>query len=102
MKKSMFTTALVLSVGLLATSAAQAQDRSTDWALFSKALKKAVAQNNPPDSVDLPFPIKYSDVKAQVDYLEACPAKFQIGSVTVEPIPISHPNRTATGAMIPR
>ena len=46
MKKSMFTTALVLSVGLLTTSAVQAQDNTTDWALFSKELKKAAAQDN--------------------------------------------------------
>jgi phosphoribosyl 1,2-cyclic phosphodiesterase len=38
------------------------------------------------------FPVKYSDVKAKVDYIEACPTTFQIGSITVEPIPISHPN----------
>jgi phosphoribosyl 1,2-cyclic phosphodiesterase len=38
------------------------------------------------------FPIRYSDLKAKIDYLEACPTEFKIGSVTVEPIPISHPN----------
>ena len=38
------------------------------------------------------FPVKYSDVKAQIDYLDACPTTFEIGSVTIEPIPISHPN----------
>lgn len=38
------------------------------------------------------FPVKYSDVKAKISYLEACTTTFQIGSVTVEPIPISHPN----------
>ncbi|MBU0987126.1 MAG: MBL fold metallo-hydrolase [Proteobacteria bacterium] len=38
------------------------------------------------------FPVKYSDVIARIEYLEACPMTFQIGSVIIEPIPISHPN----------
>lgn len=38
------------------------------------------------------FPVKYDDLKAQIEYQEACPAVFEIGSVTVEPIRISHPN----------
>lgn len=46
MKKSMFTTALVLSVGLLATSVVQAQNHRTDWTKFSKALKIAIAHDN--------------------------------------------------------
>lgn len=38
------------------------------------------------------FPVKYSDIKAKMTYLEACPTEFEIGSVKVTPIPISHPN----------
>ena len=38
------------------------------------------------------FPIRYSDIKAKIDYLEVSPKEFEIGSVTVTPIPISHPN----------
>jgi ribonuclease BN (tRNA processing enzyme) len=38
------------------------------------------------------FPVKYSDIRAQINYLDACPSTFEIGSVTVEPITISHPN----------
>ena len=38
------------------------------------------------------FPIKYDDVKAQMKYETACPQEFNIGSVSVVPIPISHPN----------
>jgi phosphoribosyl 1,2-cyclic phosphodiesterase len=38
------------------------------------------------------FPVKYSEVKAQIDYTDACPTTFEIGSITIEPIPISHPN----------
>jgi phosphoribosyl 1,2-cyclic phosphodiesterase len=38
------------------------------------------------------FPVKYSEVKAQTKYIDACPITFEIGSVTIDPIPISHPN----------
>ncbi len=38
------------------------------------------------------FPVRYSDLKAQITYMEACPSEFQIGSVTVIPISLSHPN----------
>jgi ribonuclease BN (tRNA processing enzyme) len=38
------------------------------------------------------FPVKYADVKAKMTYEKACPQEFEIGSVTVIPIPISHPN----------
>lgn len=46
MKRSMIATGLILSVGLLAATAVQAQNNRTDWALFSKALKIAVAHEN--------------------------------------------------------
>jgi len=38
------------------------------------------------------FPVKYSDVTAQLSYPEACPTEFEIGSVRVVPIALSHPN----------
>ncbi len=38
------------------------------------------------------FPVRYSDIKAQIIYLESKSTEFEIGSVTVTPIPISHPN----------
>jgi ribonuclease BN (tRNA processing enzyme) len=38
------------------------------------------------------FPVKYADVKAHMMYEKACPQEFDIGSVKVTPIPISHPN----------
>lgn len=38
------------------------------------------------------FPVKYDDVKAEMKYEKACPQEFNIGSVSVTPIPISHPN----------
>jgi phosphoribosyl 1,2-cyclic phosphodiesterase len=38
------------------------------------------------------FPVKYSDIKAKMRYEEACPKDFEIGSVKVVPIPLSHPN----------
>ena len=38
------------------------------------------------------FPIRYADVRAKIEYEQACPSQFDIGSVSVIPIPISHPN----------
>ena len=38
------------------------------------------------------FPVKYSDIKANMHYEDACPTEFNIGSVKVVPIPLSHPN----------
>jgi phosphoribosyl 1,2-cyclic phosphodiesterase len=38
------------------------------------------------------FPVKYSDLKAKIEYEDACPMTFEIGSVEITPIPISHPN----------
>ena len=49
-------------------------------AMFSKVMA-------PPN-----FPVRFSDLKAKMVYLEGHPEKFDIGSVTVIPIQISHPN----------
>jgi ribonuclease BN (tRNA processing enzyme) len=38
------------------------------------------------------FPVKYDDIKAQMRYEKACPQQFDIGSISVTPIAISHPN----------
>jgi phosphoribosyl 1,2-cyclic phosphodiesterase len=38
------------------------------------------------------FPVKYSDITAQLSYTDACPTEFEIGSVRVVPIALSHPN----------
>lgn len=38
------------------------------------------------------FPVKYSDIAAQMSYSDACPTEFEIGSVSVVPIALSHPN----------
>ena len=38
------------------------------------------------------FPVKYSDIKATIRYEDACPKEFEVGSVRVVPIPLSHPN----------
>jgi ribonuclease BN (tRNA processing enzyme) len=38
------------------------------------------------------FPVRYSDVRAHIEYEQACPTEFDIGSVTVIPIPMCHPN----------
>jgi phosphoribosyl 1,2-cyclic phosphodiesterase len=38
------------------------------------------------------FPVRYSDLKAKIEYVESNLEQFRIGSVTVIPIQISHPN----------
>ncbi|NNF98794.1 MAG: MBL fold metallo-hydrolase [Desulfobacteraceae bacterium] len=38
------------------------------------------------------FPVKYSDLKAKIIYEPGNPEAFEIGSITVIPFPISHPN----------
>jgi len=38
------------------------------------------------------FPVKFSDVLAEITYDKTCDSTFEIGSVTVEPIALSHPN----------
>lgn len=37
------------------------------------------------------FPIRYNDLKARFRYNKGCPDEFQIGSLTVSPINLSHP-----------
>jgi phosphoribosyl 1,2-cyclic phosphodiesterase len=38
------------------------------------------------------FPIKYGDITAQLSCSDACPMEFEIGSVKVVPVALSHPN----------
>jgi phosphoribosyl 1,2-cyclic phosphodiesterase len=38
------------------------------------------------------FPVKYTDLKAQMHYEKECREELNIGSVSIIPIPISHPN----------
>lgn len=38
------------------------------------------------------FPVRYSDLTARVSYRKGCPDAFEIGSVIVTPIALSHPN----------
>ncbi len=39
------------------------------------------------------FPVRYGELQADISYQEACPSPFEIGSVSIVPIPLSHPNR---------
>ncbi len=39
------------------------------------------------------FPVQYSNLKATMDYQKGCPQSFDIGSIHITPIPISHPNQ---------
>jgi phosphoribosyl 1,2-cyclic phosphodiesterase len=38
------------------------------------------------------FPVKYADISATIIYEDGCPASFDIGSVNITPIRLSHPN----------
>jgi len=39
------------------------------------------------------FPVSFSDVKARIDIEQECPMTFEIGTVTVSRIRLSHPNQ---------
>jgi phosphoribosyl 1,2-cyclic phosphodiesterase len=39
------------------------------------------------------FPVNFQDLQADISYHEACESSFSIQSLTVTPIPISHPNQ---------
>jgi len=38
------------------------------------------------------FPVKYADISASIFYEEGCPQAFEIGTIRIEPIRLSHPN----------
>jgi len=38
------------------------------------------------------FPVTYSDIKARIHYEKECARTLNIGSLSIDPIPISHPN----------
>ncbi len=38
------------------------------------------------------FPIRYSDLRAEITYADGCPEQFEIGPMSVVPINLSHPN----------
>jgi len=38
------------------------------------------------------FPVRFRDVQARIDYLQACPVEFEIDSIRITPIALSHPN----------
>jgi phosphoribosyl 1,2-cyclic phosphodiesterase len=39
------------------------------------------------------FPVRYSEISAKMEYVEAFTSASEIGSVTITPIPISHPDK---------
>jgi phosphoribosyl 1,2-cyclic phosphodiesterase len=39
------------------------------------------------------FPVRYSEISAKMKYVEAFTSASEIGSVTITPIPISHPDK---------
>lgn len=38
------------------------------------------------------FPVKYADLKAEITYAQGCPDSFEVGSVRVDSIALSHPD----------
>lgn len=38
------------------------------------------------------FPVKFAEIKARISYVPVCRHEFQIGSIRIYPIAISHPN----------
>jgi len=41
------------------------------------------------------FPVKFTQVRATIDYEDACPAEFTVGSIRITPIALNHPNSGA-------
>jgi phosphoribosyl 1,2-cyclic phosphodiesterase len=39
------------------------------------------------------FPVNFEDITAEIHYQETCQDTFTIGSLTITPIPLSHPNQ---------
>lgn len=39
------------------------------------------------------FPVNFEDIKADITYHEACETLFTLNSMTITPIPLSHPNQ---------
>jgi ribonuclease BN (tRNA processing enzyme) len=39
------------------------------------------------------FPVNFEDIRADIDYHEACEMVFTLHSMTIAPIPLSHPNQ---------
>jgi phosphoribosyl 1,2-cyclic phosphodiesterase len=39
------------------------------------------------------FPVRYSEISAKMEYIAASTGAFEIGSVSITPIPISHPDK---------
>ena len=38
------------------------------------------------------FPLRYAEATAGISYQDACPTEFKIGSVSITPVPLSHPD----------
>jgi len=39
------------------------------------------------------FPVRYTNIKANIRFEPVCPERFEIGTVSIIPIPLSHPNQ---------
>lgn len=54
-----------------------------------KSVRKMISPTMAPPN----FPVNFDDVAAEISYRTDCQSKFSIGSMTVTPILLSHPNR---------
>jgi len=39
------------------------------------------------------FPVRYTEIKSNIHFEPVCPERFEIGTVSIIPIPLSHPNQ---------
>ncbi|MDP1991484.1 MAG: MBL fold metallo-hydrolase [Syntrophales bacterium] len=56
---------------------------------FQESVREMISRIMTPPN----FPVSYDDIKAEITYQESCEETFTVGSLTVTPIPISHPNQ---------
>jgi ribonuclease BN (tRNA processing enzyme) len=68
--------------------------RGTAIQMFGCPLAQESIQGMISRTMEAPyFPVNFQDLQADISYHEACESSFSIESVTVTPIPLSHPNQ---------
>ena len=68
--------------------------RGTAIQMFGCPLAQESIQGMISRTMEAPyFPVNFQDLQADISYHEACESSFSIQSVTVTPIPLSHPNQ---------
>jgi phosphoribosyl 1,2-cyclic phosphodiesterase len=68
--------------------------RGTTIQMFGCPLAQESIQGMISRTMEAPyFPVHFQDLQADISYHEACQSSFSIQSMTVTPIPLSHPNQ---------